>query len=212
MPGTAEAAEQPEGASMVIAVFGSSAGRPGDPGYEEARSLGHLLAGAGYTVATGGYGGTMEACSRGAAAAGGRVIGVTAPAAFPGRSGANAWVEEEVPAGSITERIHLILSMSAACITLDGSIGTLTELMVAWNIAFITGLAGAPAKPVIAVGPSWAALIPELVGAVGTDASMVTLVPDAAAAVAEVRRRVPAEHPSKGSPPGHDSAQDRAES
>jgi predicted Rossmann-fold nucleotide-binding protein len=82
--------------------------------------------------------------------------------------------------------------MSAACITLDGSIGTLTELMVAWNIAFIAGLAGAPAKPVIAVGPSWATLIPELERAVGTDASMVTLVPDPAAAVAEVRRRVPA--------------------
>jgi len=192
MPGTAEAAERDEAASPVIAVFGSSAGRRGEPGYEEARSCGRLLAEAGYAVATGGYGGTMEACSRGAAEAGGRVIGVTAPAAFPGRSGANAWVGEEVPAGSITERLHLILSISAACITLDGSIGTLTELMVAWNIAFIAGLGGAPAKPVIAVGPSWAALVPELAERLATDASMVTLVPDAAAAVAEVGHRVPA--------------------
>ena len=162
MPGTAETAGRGEAASPVIAVFGSSAGRPGEPGYEEARSCGRLLAEAGYAVATGGYAGTMEACSRGAAAAGGRVIGVTAPGAFPGRSGANAWVGEEWPAATITERIHHILSISAACITLDGSIGTLTELLVAWNIAFIAGLAGAPAKPVIAVGPSWAALVPEL--------------------------------------------------
>lgn len=200
MPGTAETAGPGEGAPPVIAVFGSSAGRPGEPGYEEARSCGRLLAEAGYAVATGGYAGTMEACSRGAAAAGGRVIGVTAPAAFPGRSGANAWVGEEWPAATITERIHHILSISAACVTLDGSIGTLTELLVAWNIAFIAGLAGAPAKPVIAVGPSWAALVPELAERLATDASMVTLVPDAAAAVAEVRRRVPA--PTRRPGPG----------
>jgi predicted Rossmann-fold nucleotide-binding protein len=125
------------------------------------------------------------------------VIGVTAPAAFPSRVGANAWVGEEVPAATIPERIRLILEMSAACITLDGSIGTLTELMVAWNVAYIAGLAGAPAKPVIAVGASWGALVPQLARAIDTDASMVTLVPDAAAAVAEVRRRL--SRPGRGS-------------
>jgi len=200
MPGEHAAVEPHRGTAPVIAVFGSSAGRPGEPGYEEARACGRLLAEAGYAVATGGYGGTMEACSRGAAEAGARVIGVTAPAAFPGRSGANAWVGEEMAAGAITERLHRILSMSAACVTLDGSIGTLTELMVAWNVAYIARLGGLPAKPVIAVGPSWAALVPELAAKVATDASMVTLVPDVAAAVAEVRRRVPL--PTRRSVPG----------
>ncbi len=195
MPGGTEAVKHDRGGAPVIAVFGSSAGRPGDPGYEEARTCGRLLAEAGYAVATGGYAGTMEACSRGAAEAGGRVIGVTAPAAFPGRSGANAWVGEEWPAPTITERIHHILAISAGCITLDGSIGTLTELMVAWNIAFIAGLAAAPSKPVIAVGPSWAALVPDLAARLATDASLVTLAPDAAEAVAEVRRRVPVPTP-----------------
>lgn len=174
-----------------MAVFGSSAGRPGDPGYEEARTCGRLLAEAGYAVATGGYGGTMEACSRGAAEAGARVIGVTAPAAFPDRPGANSWVAEEIPAPTITERIHRLLAMSAACLALDGSIGTLTELLVAWNVAFIAALGGAPPQPVIAVGPSWAALIPRLAAEIDTDASLVTLVPDVATGVAEVRRRVP---------------------
>ena len=200
MPGIAEAAAAGREPAPVVAVFGSSAGRPGDPGYEEARTCGRLLAEAGYAVATGGYAGTMEACSRGAAEAGARVIGVTAPAAFPGRSGANAWVGEEVPAATITERIHHILSISAACITLDGSIGTLTELMVAWNIAFIACLGTAPPKPVVAVGPSWAALVPDLAARLATDASMVTLVPDVTAAVAEVCRRVPA--PTRRPEPG----------
>ncbi len=189
------------GSSPVVAVFGSSAGRPGDPAYEEARTCGRLLAEAGYAVATGGYAGTMEACSRGAAEAGARVIGVTAPAAFPGRTGANAWVGEEVPAATITERIHHILSISAACITLDGSIGTLTELMVAWNIAFIAGLAGRPGE----AGHRRGALLGGAGARPGsarldTDASMVTLVPDVTAAVAEVRRRVPA--PTRRPGPG----------
>jgi hypothetical protein len=180
------------GPEPIVAVFGSSAGHPGEPGYEEARTCGRLLAQAGYAVATGGYAGTMEACSRGAAEAGGWVIGVTAPPAFPSRSGANAWVAEERPAATITERIHHILSISAACITLDGSIGTLTELLVAWNVAFIATLAGVPPRPVIAVGRTWAALIPRLAEEIGADCSMVILAPDVPAAVAEVGCRVPA--------------------
>jgi uncharacterized protein (TIGR00725 family) len=179
------------GSAPVIAVFGSSAGRPGEPAYEAARSCGRRLAEAGYAVATGGYGGAMEACSRGASEAGGRVIGVTAPAVFPGRPGANRWVHEEIPAGTITERIHLLLGGSAACLALDGSIGTLTELVMAWNLAFVAGLSGVPARPVMAVGPTWAAVVAYLAQATGSDPAAITLVPDVAAALAEVRRRVP---------------------
>lgn len=175
----------------VVAVFGSSAGRPGEPAYEAALTCGRLLAEAGYGVATGGYGGLMEACSRGASEAGGRVIGVTAPAAFPGRPGANRWVQEEIPAGTITERIHLLIGGSAACLALDGSIGTLTELVMAWNLAFVDGLSGVTARPVVAVGPTWAAVVSYLADATRSDPSGVTLVPDVAAAVAEVRNRVP---------------------
>jgi uncharacterized protein (TIGR00725 family) len=195
-PRRAEAGEAP-----VVAVFGSSAGSPGEAGYEAARTCGCLLAEAGYAVATGGYGGTMEACSRGAADAGGQVIGVTAPAAFPGRPAANPWVGEEVPAATIPERIHKILARSAACIVLDGSIGTLTELVVAWNVAFVAALAGVPAKPVVAVGPNWRAVVEHLARATRSDPGPVTLVPDIASAVAEVLRRVPlpATPPARGS-------------
>ncbi len=181
----------PAGSAPVIGVFGSSAGQPGEPGYEAARTCGRLLAEAGYTVATGGYSGVMEACSRGASEVGGKVVGVTAPAAFPGRPGANRWVQEEIPAATITERIHLLLGRSDACLALDGSIGTLTELVMAWNLAFVDGLSGTPSRPVVAVGPTWAAVVAYLAEATGSDPSGVTLVPDVTAAVAEVRRRVP---------------------
>ena len=63
--------------SPVIAVYGSSTVRDGDPAWLRARELGRELARAGATVMTGGYGGIMEACSHGAHEAGGHVIGVT---------------------------------------------------------------------------------------------------------------------------------------
>jgi predicted Rossmann-fold nucleotide-binding protein len=100
-------------------------------------------------------------------------------------------VQVEIPAGTITERIHLLLTGSAACLALDGSIGTLTELLMAWNLAFVAGLSGVPTRPVVAVGPTWAAVVAYLAEATGADPHGVTLVPDVNAAVAEVQRRVP---------------------
>src|SRR3989441_8145243 len=86
----------------VITVFGSSRPRAGDADYEQARELGHALAGRGFVVCTGGYGGVMEGASRGAKEAGGRVLAVTA-AFFSAR--ANAWVDEEVRVATWQERL-----------------------------------------------------------------------------------------------------------
>lgn len=175
----------------IIAVYGSSSALPGDGWFEAGLRCGRLLAEAGYHVATGGYAGLMEAVSRGAAGSGARVIGVTAPDAFPERPGANPWVDEEIPAATIPERIRLITEMSSACIVLDGSIGTLTELLVAWNTAFVAALRGAPAAPVVVVGARWARLVPLIAESLASDPSTVTFAGDVDEAVAEVRRRVP---------------------
>ena len=77
----------------IVTVFGSGLPKPGDAHYTEARALGAELARRGFVVCTGGYGGVMEAVSRGAKEAGGRTIGVTA-AVFSAR--ANTWVDEEI--------------------------------------------------------------------------------------------------------------------
>lgn len=175
----------------VVTVFGSSTIPSSHPDFEAGVRCGRLLAEAGYAVATGGYGGLMDAVSRGAAEAGGRVIGVTAPKLFPRRPGANAFVTEEIPADTLNRRIDCMLTMSAATIALGGSIGTFTELMVAWNDAYIAGLSGTP-KPVIAVGSEWSELIAMLGERLDTDDGLVTCVPDVEAAVAEIRRRLPA--------------------
>lgn len=177
----------------VIAVFGASQASEGDGDYEQGVLCGRLLAAAGYGVATGGYGGLMEAVSRGARGVGGWVLGVTAPSVFPGRSGANAYVSEELPADHLMERIHAINDLSAAAITLPGSLGTLTELVAAWNLGFVAPFSGGRPKPLITVGDRWARVVAELAEILATDPYLVTCVPDVESAVAEVVRRVPIE-------------------
>lgn len=172
----------------VVAVFGASRTRPGDDDYHDAARCGRLLAEAGFSVLTGGYGGSMEAVSRGAAQAGGHVIGVTAPGIFPDRSGANEYVAHEIPADTLTRRIDIMMDLSSAVIALNGSIGTLTELMVAWNAAFVARFSNSVPRPVIAVGPNWRALVPQLAGSLATDGELVTLVDEVDEAVDAVVR------------------------
>jgi len=176
--------------TIQIAVFGASRTPPDHPDYLAAVECGSLLARAGFGVATGGYGGLMEAVSRGAAESGGHVVGVTAPSLFPSRPGANQYVAEERPAASLSERIHDMLDTSVGAIALQGSIGTMTELMVAWNDAFIAALDGNRTRPVIAVGPVWAEFVADISERLQTDASLVTCVPDVDTAVAEIVRRI----------------------
>jgi uncharacterized protein (TIGR00730 family) len=173
----------------LVAVFGSAKSRPGDGHWEQAVECGRLLSRAGFGVVTGGYGGSMEAASLGAAEAGGRVVGVTAAAVFAGRSGANRHVAEERTADTITERIHLLVSGTAASISLPGSIGTFTELVSAWNAAYVARFSGATAKPVIAVGPDWDELLGLLAPRFDA-AGLVTVVDTVHAAVANVADRL----------------------
>jgi hypothetical protein len=175
----------------VVAVFGASAAAPGDGRYEAGVQCGRLLAEAGLSVATGGYGGLMEAVSQGAAAAGGHVVGVTAPGVFPSRSGANPFVAEERAADSLTERIHELTSIAAAVIVLPGSLGTAAELMVAWNLAFVAPFSGAAPFPVVTVGSRWRRIVGTLASELDADDSLVQCVDSVDEAAAAVIRSVP---------------------
>ena len=167
----------------TIAVFGASRSLEGDPHFEEAVLCGQLLARAGFTVATGGYAGTMEAVSHGARLAGGHVIGVTAPDVFPGRIGANEHVAEERKAKSIVERMGLLIEEADGAIALWGSLGTATELLVAWNIAFVAPFSGGTRMPIVAVGEPWISIVPNLEESLGTDTGIVTVTDSVSKAV-----------------------------
>lgn len=170
----------------AVAVFGASQIVKGSVAWDEAALCGSLLAERGFTVVTGGYGGAMEAASMGASKGRGSVVGVTAPSVFPGRVGANPHVARERPAASLTERIHDMLAITAAAIALPGSIGTFTELMVAWNLAFVSRFNGSRRSPVVAVGPTWQLLVATVGAELDTDVDLVTCVATVREAVASV--------------------------
>lgn len=161
-----------------VAVFGSSQTEPGSPEWADAYRAGALLANAGHPVITGGYGGTMEAVSMGAAEAGGHVIGVVAPVLFPGRTGANPYVVEVIEATSLSNRIDIMMQRSISGLALPGSIGTAAELVISWNTNHILRRAGARPRMSVAVGPGWRALAHALVesGALEEDVYWVDTV------------------------------------
>ena len=150
-----------------MAVFGSSQTETGSTDWADAERAGWKLAQAGLDIVTGGYGGTMEAVSRGAAEAGGHVVGITAPSLFPGRSGANPYVHELVEASSLTNRIDLMMQRSAATLALPGSIGTAAELLISWNTNHIMRRSGGTPFPAAAVGPDWKTIGRALVDVIG---------------------------------------------
>lgn len=174
----------------LIAVFGSSMARPGDGLYEQGVECGRLLALAGFGVLTGGYGGVMEAASKGAFEAGGRTVGVTVPDVFRERAGANEFVSEEVRTSHLMERIHELTEPAAGTIVLPGSIGTMAELGIAWNLAYVSRYSGASLKPIVIVGDMWREVVDFLGGRLATDTGLVVCVDDVAAAVEEVVRRL----------------------
>jgi len=161
---------------LVVAVFGSSSVQQGDPAYAAGVDLGAGLARAGHSVMTGGYAGMMEAVSRGAREQGGEVIGVTAPAVFPDRSGPNRYVTHELAAKTLGERIDTLIERADGFVVMEPSLGTLAELMVAWSAAHVAASSGRPRKPIAAVGPAWADLIAFLSRRLGADASHVRCV------------------------------------
>lgn len=141
--------------NKAVAIFGSSQTEPDSADWIDAERVGARCAAAGLAVVTGGYGGTMEAASKGATQAGGHAIGVTAPDLFPGRSGANPFVTRTVEAAGLGERIGVLTDLTSGAIVLPGSIGTAAELAVAWNLNHIGRRNDGTLYPTVAVGDDW---------------------------------------------------------
>src|SRR5262249_26592713 len=93
----------------IITVFGSSRPREDHADYEEARVLGRSLAEAGFAICSGGYGGVMEAVSRGAKEANGKTYGVTAEFFKPK---ANRWIDTEIRLQTWQERLFELVRIA----------------------------------------------------------------------------------------------------
>jgi uncharacterized protein (TIGR00730 family) len=139
--------------TRIVTVFGSSRVRAGEAQYVAARALGRVLAGKGFVVCSGGYGGVMEAVSRGAKEAGGTTLGVTAKF-FTMR--ANEWVDREIRVKTWQERLFELVKRGHGYVVCPGGTGTLVELAVVWEMLNKGALVG---RPLVVLGDFWGPVI-----------------------------------------------------
>jgi uncharacterized protein (TIGR00730 family) len=178
---------------MKVSVFGGSQPTAGTPAYEEARQLGQILALRGHVVMNGGYIGTMEAVSRGAAEAGGHVIGVTCEDIEKWRNvGPNAWIKEEWRRKSLIERLQALVEGCDAAIALSGGPGTLTEVSVMWNLMIVESM---HRRPLVLVGSGWQSVIDQFLRSFNqytseTQRSLVLMAKDVNTAVMMLENRI----------------------
>jgi len=139
----------------IVTIFGTSRAKAGDAIFTLAMETGRFLAQDGFTIANGGYGGTMLATAKGAAEAGGEIIGVTC-SAFKS-SKANKYVTREVVTSCLDERLDTLVKLGSAYIILPGGTGTLLELAKVWELKN-KGFLKAD-KPIILLGGFWKPLV-----------------------------------------------------
>lgn len=145
---------------MHISVFGGAQIGQDAPHYQQAVHFGNLLGREGYIILNGGYTGLMEAVSRGAAEAGGHVIGVTCKEIEKWRPiQKNSWIKEEWGTSTLLERLWLLLAKSDLAVALPGGIGTLAEISMLWNLQVIEVL---DTHPILVVGKGWQSVFKEL--------------------------------------------------
>lgn len=142
-----------------IAVFGRADVSEDSPEYRDARLMGRLLAGAGFTVVNGGYGGVMEAVSRGAAEVGGRVVGVVS--SVFGERAPNRYLTSTIESANLFERTARLIDNSDAFLALSPRTGTTWEVLSLMTLRK-AGVLGA--HPLVLVGPPWEDLIKLLRG------------------------------------------------
>ena len=141
--------------SKIITIFGTAKAEPEDDAFQAAWQIGMALAKHGFTIANGGYGGTMLAAAKAAAQQGGKTIGVTC-SVFK-RSSANEYITEEIITDSLQDRLNKLIELGDGYVVLTGGTGTLLELAHVWEMKN-KGFASAD-KLIIILGRFWNPLI-----------------------------------------------------
>jgi len=123
---------------------------------ELARAVGREIAAAGAVLVCGGLGGVMQAAARGAAEAGGTVVGL-----LPGerRADGNRYLSIAIPTGLGHARNVLVVAAGDAVIALAGEHGTLSEVALARVLG----------RPVVGLG-AWASVGGVIAARTPTDA------------------------------------------
>jgi uncharacterized protein (TIGR00725 family) len=139
----------------IVTIFGGSKCSESDPEYLQAMRVGELLATAGFTICTGGYLGVMEAASRGAREAGGRVLGIVMNQF---KSEPNRFLTDKVATPHFYERLQRLITRSVGFIAIRGGMGTVTELSLVWNKIQTKVI---EPRPLVLLGDCWRPVVAE---------------------------------------------------
>ena len=133
----------------IVTIFGGSKCGPDSQEYKEALKLGALLAKAGFTICTGGYLGIMEAASRGAREAGGRVFGIVMNQF---KAEPNRYLTDKVATDHFYDRLQNLITRSVGFVVFKGGMGTVTEMSLVWNKLQTRVL---ERRPIVLIGSCW---------------------------------------------------------
>ena len=115
--------------------------------------MGRLLAEAGFTICTGGYLGIMEAASRGAREAGGRVFGIVMNQF---KSEPNRYLTDKVATNHFYDRLQNLITRSVGFVAFKGGMGTVTEVSLVWNKLQTRVL---ERRPIVLIGDCWKGVV-----------------------------------------------------
>jgi hypothetical protein len=110
----------------AVTVFGSARTERNDPSYAAARRLGAGLAGAGFTVITGGGPGIMEAANRGCQESGGYSVGCSIE--LPHEQASNPYLDLDITFRYFFVRKTMFVKYAQGFVIFPGGFGTLDEL------------------------------------------------------------------------------------
>lgn len=160
----------------IVTIFGGSKCGHDSEEYKEALVLGRLLAEAGFTICTGGYLGIMEAASRGAREAGGRVFGIVMNQF---KAEPNRYLTDKVATDHFYDRLQNLITRSVGFVAFKGGMGTVTEVSLVWNKLQTRVL---ERRPIVLIGECWKAVVAawqENLVVSNEDVSMVLFAKDA---------------------------------
>jgi len=152
-----------------VAVFGGGSFKVNSREYDDACTFGRLIGRLGLAIYSGGFGGIMEAVSRGGNfGQAERIVGITVPA----RPKGNQFLTAHEPVGDLTGRDTLegtmlsrramLMAQTDAWVFFPGEIGTVIEFLDAVNVKKVAAdLKINHEKPMILIGPGeyWVKLI-----------------------------------------------------
>ncbi|WP_299261100.1 LOG family protein [uncultured Aquimarina sp.] len=114
------------------ALFGGSGKDRNSKEYKETIKIGALLGERGYVVKNGGYGGMMEAVSKGITGVGGKAVGITCKQV--GSVKGNDFLTETIVTENLYQRLKILIDKTDLFIIQKGGIGTLSEVFLTLDI------------------------------------------------------------------------------